>query len=205
MYIPDTINELGMAEAFQLYRDRLRWHVYPVDSPQDEKSDFPGKKPSIRAWWNHSPNQWDVDKFFGKTGHTHNIGVAPRDGVQFIDLDSKQDQGASVRAWLSAHPELGGIPRHDRRNGCHLIVRCPDLPEWKKSATGRPCYEPVQANLSEHVSAALYHSSHTNVVLPPSVHRDGGTYSWSVCGDIPEVSWGMVAEKLRVQAAEGSA
>ena len=51
--IPETVNELGMAEAFRFYRDVLKLHVYPVDGTWSKKAD-PGKKPSVHTWWSYN-------------------------------------------------------------------------------------------------------------------------------------------------------
>ena len=63
------------------------------------------------------------------------------------------------------------------------MYRCRDLPEWKHP-NGRPYHETLKSQISRAVSAELFHSDHSNVVLPPSVHAlDGFVYRWKTFGE----------------------
>ena len=117
--IPVTLNKLSMAEAFRFYRDELKLHVYPVDGPWSKKAD-PGKKPSVKAWWNYDPKECDVEQYF-RPQRCHNIGVCPTGKLYIVDLDSKTDQGKSVYEFIASKPALAKIPRHRTRGGCHLV------------------------------------------------------------------------------------
>jgi hypothetical protein len=88
------VNDLSRGDAFRHYRDELKWHVYPVDSPESKKEGA-GKKPSITKPWEYDPHDCDVSKWFNGSG-CHNIGFAPRNGIVPVDLDSKAvREGAS--------------------------------------------------------------------------------------------------------------
>jgi Bifunctional DNA primase/polymerase, N-terminal len=183
--IPVTLNEFSMAEAFRFYRDELKLHVYPVDGHWSDKPD-PGKKPSVKAWWNYDPKECDVAEFF-KPQRCHNIGVCPTRGLIVLDLDSKPDEGKSVYEFLASRPNLAGIPRHRTRGGCHLVFFCDDLPEIK-GPRGGPYEKPLVSQLSDAVTAELYHSNHSNIVFPPSTHPTMFKYEWDVTGEIPTIS-----------------
>ena len=58
-----------------------------------------------------------------------NIGVAPKNGLVLIDLDSKSDNGVSVRRFLDDHSELDQVPQHRSSAGGHLVATCPNLPQ----------------------------------------------------------------------------
>ena len=186
MCIPDTINELSMAEAFRFYRDELKLHVYPVDGTWSKRS-APGKKPTVGAWWDYDPNDCDPERFFNGS-KCHNIGFAPKNHVIAIDLDSKPDKGESVRRFLGEHPDRIRGPYHETNGGAHILFICPDIPQMSK-LDGKPLLEPLKARVCEGVDAELFHSDHSNVVLPPSLHIQGCVYRWKTFGEIPVVSW----------------
>jgi Bifunctional DNA primase/polymerase, N-terminal len=199
MIISPGVSDLSMAEAFRYYRDELGWQVYPVDGPWAKKD--PGKKPSVSQFWNYDPHGCDGTKWFNGSS-CHNIGFAPRDKVVVVDLDSKPDQGKSVEQFLAERGELTGTPWHRTRGGIHLVYRCRDLPQWKHS-NGRPYHERLTNKLSENVSAELFHSDHSNVVLPPSVHAvDGSVYRWGNFGEFLEVSWQWLQENYGFTGAQ---
>ena len=186
MCIPDTINELSMAEAFRFYRGDLNLHVFPVDGPWSKKPD-PGKRPSVKARWDYDPHDCDMGRFFS-TSNCHNIGLAPKNSIAAIDLDSKPDKGESVRRFLAEHPDCARGPYHETNGGAHLLFICRNMPKMVKS-DGGPLLEPLKAKVCEGVDAELFHSDHSNLVLPPSIHIQGSVYRWKTFGEIPEVSW----------------
>ena len=190
--IPETVNELGMAEAFRFYRDELKLHVYPVDGPWSKKAD-PGKKPSVKAWWNYDPKECGVAEFF-KPQRCHNIGVCPTKHLYIVDLDSKTDQGESIYEFIAEHKELAAIPRHRTRGGCHLVFFCDDVPPIRKPRSNKPYDKPLFSKLSDTVGAEFYHSDHQNVVFPSSIHPTMFKYVWEVTGAIPTVSWQRIVE-----------
>jgi hypothetical protein len=184
--VSETVNGLSMADAFRYYRDELKWHVYPADGPESKKEGA-GKKPSVTKPWEYDPQDCDGTKWFNGSG-CHNIGFAPRDRVVVVDLDSKPDQGKSVEAFLAERQELMGTPWHRTRGGVHLVYRCRDLPEWKHP-NGLSYHDTLKSQISTAVSAELFHSDHSNVVLPPSVHAvDGFVYRWENFGEIADVA-----------------
>jgi DNA polymerase-1 len=184
---PDDLNNLLMADAYCFYRDDLCWHDLPVHPPWAKVKD-PGKQPAVRKWWDFDPHDCNLDKYFNND-HPYNIGLAPTNGVVVVDLDSKPDQGASVQALLNERSDLAATPRHATRNGAHLVYICSDLPQFSYP-NGSPYYKALTVGITSQVTAELFHSNHTNVVLPPSRHKlDDFIYHWTVFGEIPVVTW----------------
>jgi Bifunctional DNA primase/polymerase, N-terminal len=186
MLIPPEIVNFSPAEAYKFYRDSLGWQVYPVHPP-GSKCKYPGKQPAVEAWWNYDPQDCDVDRWF-QNGHPHNIGVAPKGGLAFIDLDSKADKGASVQEFLAEHSELENIPRHKTAGGAHLVMVCTDVPRWK-AANGKPYQGKVCGQINERVSSEIFYCDHQNLVLPPSKHPSGISYAWDRFGDSEKWPW----------------
>jgi DNA polymerase I-like protein with 3'-5' exonuclease and polymerase domains len=206
LIVPNKLHGLSQERSFLVYRDELRWPVYPVTPPEADVKDA-GKQPAIREWWNYNPYDCNLGRFFRRK-RPYNIGVCPIRPLIFVDLDSKPDKGASVREWLSAHPELNKFPRHVSRGGVHLVMVCEDLPTFLDKH-GSPYHEKLTSWLSEKVSAELFHSSHSNIVLPCSRHpvRDNETdayfvYAWTHFGEIPHVTWQWLQDTFGFKAPE---
>jgi Bifunctional DNA primase/polymerase, N-terminal len=184
-----------------------------VDPPQNEGQtralgSVPAEKrvevwERANEWWKSDPQDFDTAKWF-KGSRCYNIGFAPRDNVVVVDLDSKPDQGRSVKAFRAERSELKGTPLHRTRGGVHLVFRCLDLPQWKHS-NGRPYYERLESQVSKAVSAELFHSDHSNVVLPPSIHAlDDFVYRWETFGEFREVSWRWLQENFGFESPQQS-
>jgi DNA polymerase I-like protein with 3'-5' exonuclease and polymerase domains len=184
--LPD-LGTLAHAASYRFYRDELTWHNYPV-YPPSAKVKNPGKQPAVKAWWNFNPHDCDIDRWFNPK-RPYNIGVAPKNGLVLVDLDSKVDKGASVQAYLHKRPELSNTPTHISRGGVHKVYLCPDLPKFAYP-NGKPYHERLIAQITPRVTAELYHSDHSNVVLPPSQHAiDGFIYAWIIFGEVQVVTW----------------
>src|SRR5215469_2695110 len=203
--IPSDINSLSMADAFICYRD-MGLKVYPVHPPWAEVKDA-GKQPAVKKWWELDPFGCNIEKYF-KSGRPYNIGACPQPPVYFIDLDSKPDKGVRVREYIASKPELQNFPRHASRGGEHLILICEDLPVFLDEH-GNRYMAPLRAQLTDKVSAELFYSSHSNLVLPCSLHplRDDVSdpyfvYSWTHTGEIPAVSWQWLQDTFGFKAPE---
>ena len=216
MRIPENINSLSLADAFTCYRD-LGLRVYPVYPPDAKTTKNKplvdaGKHPAVKEWWNYDPYDCDLRKYFGQNGSSFNIGTCPEPPILWVDLDSKPDKGASVLEWLAAHPELDNVPRHITRGGVHLMFLCDDLPRFLDEK-GKPYFERLGAQLTDKVTAELFHSSHTNVVLPCSRHpvRDSESdpyfiYAWdSIDHEVPNITWKWLQEEFGFRAPEPKA
>jgi DNA polymerase I-like protein with 3'-5' exonuclease and polymerase domains len=187
LIIPETVKGLSMLDAFRFYRDELKWQVYPVHPPWAKVTD-PGKQPAVRKWWAYDAHDCDVATRF-KAGHPYNIGLAPKVPLIIADLDDKANCGKGVAEFLLSKPEINQTPRHLSRNGAHLVFLCPDLPSWAKS-NGKPHMDALRVKINETVTAELFYSDHSNVIVPPSRHPlDDFVYAWSVFGEIPVVDW----------------
>jgi DNA polymerase I-like protein with 3'-5' exonuclease and polymerase domains len=183
---PEDLNNLLMVDAYCFYRD-LGWHDLPVYPPWAKVKD-PGKQPAFEKWWDVNPHDCNLDKYFNNE-RPYNIGLAPTNGVVVVDLDSKPDKGVNVQALLNERPDLAAAPRHATRNGAHLVYSCSDLPPFTHP-NGWPYHKALMVEITPQVTAELFHSNHTNVVLPPSRHKDDDfIYRWIVFGEIPVVTW----------------
>lgn len=176
-------------DAAKYYRDKLGWAVHPLNGPNEGKGKEPGKKPKLKGYpkwtWQQATDQMLGEYFSGDS--VSNLGVVVRPPFVVVDLDSKVDQGASVKAWLERQPHLAPVPRERTANGAHLHFVCHDLPAFKK-ANGKPHVGVISAAIEPQVNAELFFDGN-NIVVSPSVHPTGVRYEWVVTGPLPEVSW----------------
>ena len=196
--IPSDIHTLDRLAAAQFYASTLGWAIHPLLPPDRGDHHERGKKPLLKGWRNHTASEISPDfltKYFGN-GSTHNIGCVVRAPFVHVDLDSKPDAGASVMAWLANQPDLATVPRERTGGGAHLAFICRDIPEEVMKAKKAPTCQ-----INDAVSAELYLDG-LNLVLSPSVHKSGHTYSWEVTGDIPEVSWHQLCRWFGFAAPE---
>jgi DNA polymerase-1 len=196
--IPPNINTLDRLSAVQFYAGTLGWAIHPLLAPDRGEPQERGKKPILKGWRGHNASEITPDfltKYFAN-GSTHNIGCVVRAPFVHVDLDSKPDAGASVMAWLATQPELAAVPRERTGGGAHLAFICRDIPEDVMKAKKAPTCQ-----INDKVSAELYLDG-LNLVLSPSVHKSGHTYSWEVTGDIPEVSWNNLCRWFGFAAPE---
>ncbi len=188
---PDPFNSIRSAAAF--YRDQCDWIVHPLHGPNEGIEKERGKKPKLRGWKELGLFDCDVaflEKHFG--GKTPaNLGVVIQAPHIVIDLDSKKDNGESVRQWLADQPGLETWPREGTAGGVHLHILCEDVPAETIEAAGRN--QKLTATLGEGVTAEIFFGG--NVVVAPSVHKSGHRYQWEVTGEIPCIPWTKL-EKL---------
>jgi hypothetical protein len=192
-----------MMDAYRLYRDELGLQVYPCYPPIAHVKD-PGKSPAVSAWWEYNSTLCNLEKYFSQpNGKSHNIGCCPKNGLGWIDLDSKPDKGQSVACYLEEHPELAKFPRNITRGGAHLVFICPDFPHWVNQS-GRPFKTALAANLTDEITAELFHCDRQNIILPPSIHAaDGFIYTWIIIGEVPVISWAELQKLFHFVEPEG--
>lgn len=183
--IPANINLWSRREAALFYFRHLGWAIHHLHAFDQGTEKQKGKKPFLPDWPRRTAahvKRSYIDSHFGGDSQ-FNLGVVVRPPFVAVDLDSKEDNGESVRAWLASQPELAAVPRERTGGGAHLHFRCPDLPE-----TVLTHGKAIATKLSETVMAELY-SNGLNLVLSPSIHKTGHVYTWEVTGQIPEVRW----------------
>ena len=185
---------LARNDAAKFYRDHLGWAIHPLYGPHKGPDRLRGKKPELKGWRDWRAEQLTdemVEKFFGAFGAS-NLGCVVQAPHVCVDLDSKSDQGASVMAWLSAQPDLAAVPRERTGGGVHLHFICRDLPAFRNK-NGDPYDKALAAQISDKVTAELFFQG-CNLVISPSQHASGHTYTWEVGGDLPEVTWAQLKE-----------
>lgn len=174
MRIPAEINQWDKSQTVDYYIDTLGLTLVPL-KPRTKELLYNEAK-AMRL----TPEELRKD-----LGNGSNIGLYPGGDLVAIDLDSKADQGESVRRFLAAAgPRVQSIPRERTQGGVHLHLRIRDLPEFpgvRKLVNGK---------ITSKVSGEMFFHSQSCIVISPSVHESGHIYSWEVFGDIPIWSWG---------------
>ena len=187
--IPEGVHSWDRLRAASFYHQQLGWAVHPLVPPDRGDEKERGKKPCSKGWRDHKAADVTPEDLYEvfSSRTPYNLGVVVRPPFIAVDLDSKPDSGASVRAWIEAHPALAAVPRERTGGGAHLHFICRDLPEGVLKSR-----KALTSQLTHQVSAELYFNG-LNLVLSPSVHKSGHRYTWEVTGPIPEVRW----EQLR--------
>jgi DNA polymerase I-like protein with 3'-5' exonuclease and polymerase domains len=196
--IPESINAWDRLGAASFYLKHLGWAVHHLQPPHRGDEKERGKKPCSKGWRDHKAadvTPEDIQEVFSSRT-PYNLGVVVRPPFVAVDLDSKPDSGASVRAWLASRPEFAAVPRERTGGGAHLHFICRDLPEGVLKSK-----KAVTCQIHEKVSAELYFDG-LNLVLSPSVHKSGHRYTWEVTGPIPEVSWEQLRQWFGFEAPE---
>jgi hypothetical protein len=196
MTIPAEINTLSKLQAAEFYHGSLGWAVHPLYPPSRG-----GKRPVMENWTNWTADQVEpvlIDESWAK--NICNIGVVVRPPFVVVDLDSKKDSGASVQRWLSKNCSLDSVPRERTAGGVHLHFQVPDLPTFKNSY-GKVHRQALQAKLNSDVNAELFFDG-TTVVISPSVHEKGCTYTWEQTGQIPTWNWDHLKQVFGFQEPE---
>lgn len=189
LFIPNSIPSNRLVAA-KFYRDILGLAVHPLHGPADKNvpEKARGKKPLRSGWKTWTTDQATDDvlgSYFGD-GIDANIGIVVRAPHVVVDLDSKPDKGASVRAWLATQSHLASVPREKTAGGAHLHFVCHDLPAMTRN--GKAFEKALTLAVSDDVMAELYFDG-LNVAIAPSIHASGVQYEWEVTGDIPAVTW----------------
>jgi putative DNA primase/helicase len=189
--IPSTppADRLGAA---RLLRD-LGLVVHPLYGPHEGQDKERGKRPRLKGYrkaeFRGLTEDQDLVRYFGN-GRISNVGVVVRPPHVIVDLDSKPDKGASVRRWLESRKDLAHVPREETAGGAHLHFICKDAPHIHKGV--------VKAQVNQDVSVEIF-TGPANVVVSPSQHPSGKTYSWTATGAVPEVSWKFLTEVFHVE------
>jgi len=196
--IPQDINDYDKHRAAKFYFEELGWAVQPLYAPDKGTELEKGKKPLLKGWKSHTTAEIEpefFDKYFSPAS-TNNIGCVVRAPFVVVDLDSKPDKGASVRAWLEGQSDLATVPRERTGGGAHLFFICHDIPEEVLQAG-----EALAIDINDKVQAELF-SNGLNIVLSPSIHKWGHQYHWEVTGEIQAVKWADLCRWFGFQTPE---
>ena len=196
MTVPDNLptDLLGAERTLR----GLGWITHPLLGPEEGDPKERGKKPRFVGYnaldYKGLASDSHAAKFF-TNGKPSNLGVAVRKPHVIVDLDSKSDKGASVRAWLAGQPELKSWPRERTGGGVHLHCVCEDSPTLPGGK--------AEVKLSDKVTAEIFVGPH-NVVVSPSVHPSGITYEWEQKGPLPKVVWKTLVEIFNISAKQAN-
>ena len=186
--IPSSFSKDRLAAATH-YHTEFDWAIHALFGP-NESVNSPGKQPVNKKGWRKWTTEQVTDEYlqehFGN-GKVRNVGCVIRPPHVVVDLDSKADDGASVREWLAQIPELENVPRERTGGGAHLHFICRDLPVFR-NPKGKLYGKALPKQLNEKVGAELFFNG-LNIVLAPSKHPSGHTYYWEVTGELPTVTW----------------
>ena len=170
----------------------LGWITHPLLGPNEGDPKERGKKPRFSGYnrpdYKGLTSDSHAAKFFAN-GTPSNLGVAVRKPHVIVDLDSKPDNGASVREWLAGQKELESWPREKTGGGVHLHCVCEDSPTLSGGK--------AEVAISDTVTAEIFVGPH-NVVVSPSVHPSGATYEWERKGPLPKVAWKTLVEIFKI-------
>lgn len=141
------------------YYASIGWHVFPL--VPGTKSPFKDSKGSseattdlnrIDAWWSANPDA--------------NIGTRPSAGGLYVyDVDPRNGGAESHAALQAQHGVVGSLLRVDSPGGgFHNYFSAPKREDARYSAAPAPGIDGKYNGYA---------------VLPPSIHPNGGTYSWA--------------------------
>ena len=118
--IPKKFPQDRLAAA-RLYHGQFGWAVHALFGPK-ERVNSPGKQPVNKKGWPKWTAEQVTDEYlqehFG-SGSARNVGCVIRPPHVVVDLDSKADDGASVREWLDQQSALQNVPRERTGGGAH--------------------------------------------------------------------------------------
>jgi len=163
--------------------------VFPLHPPGSGTGRKDGKVPAIKGYRDLKPDWSDSAMRYRHWGGANpcNLGILLPPQHVVVDLDSKSDNGASVRKWADLQPELKEVLQVSTRGGQHIYFRCPDLPTILKP-DGTPRGTPLRSTLPGDVGAELFVSG-MHITVPPSRRECGFVYGWVGCGEPSVISW----------------
>lgn len=194
--IRSDINSLDLLAAARYYRDELGWTVHALYGPSRGPDRERGKRPWHKNWKLRTPDDATdayLLKHFGN-GQQNNLGKVNQLPEITIDLDSKQDQGASAVKWDADTQEFQQVPCERTAGGLHLHVFCHDVPPEALAVAGKE--QKLKGKLNEAVDYELFFGG--NIVLAPSTHKSGHRYTWIRTGPIPEVKWETIQKVFNI-------
>ena len=129
--IPNNFPKDRLAAA-RLYHSQFNWAIHALCG-SEERVEAPGKQPVNKGWDKWTTEQVNAEYLQEQFGNAEvrNVGCVVRRPHVVIDLDSKPDEGASVREWLAQQTELQNVPRERTGGGAHLHFICQDLPVFR--------------------------------------------------------------------------
>lgn len=166
-------------EIWQAFRDYalIKLPVIPLCPPDHAKinenhvtkCNTPGKRPLITGWTEATPPDVQQISSWEKQNPNANIGLVLGDasGLVAIDIDGvggeeilkEWSQGELPDTWEFTTPN----------NGRRLIYKIPEGMTLKKASKADPT--------KKHTECALMGQG-SQTVMPPSVHANGGIYTW---------------------------
>ena len=198
--IPADINSLDRLAAARFYHGTLRWAVHPLAATRQ------GRRK--RAW--QEAGAQGLAQPCRLRGDAGNAGPVVRSGCQtqhrLRGAPAVRPRRSRLETGLRrVGQDMAGIEA-GTFGGAHANARAAARISSSSATTSRPrCSsrrKPRPRRINDAVTAELYFDG-LNIVLSPSVHKSGHTYSWEVTGDIPEVKWERLCQMVRLHRARG--
>lgn len=112
--IPGHFTE-SVAEAADFYHS-IGLAIHPCNRHDQGRPGEQGKKPCSKRWMEITASDYTpaMRREYFEGSKPQNIGCVVRRPLVLVDLDSKQDKGASVAAWLETHRRRLALPLRPR-------------------------------------------------------------------------------------------
>ena len=162
-------DELNVSQTAQVLKDR-GYHVHPLCSP-NHACGSPGKVPHIRNW--DSCTQEQADTFFPEGQHSGNLGVRVDHPLLVVDIDVK-DEGDGLAQFIDIVGNGYSPTVKTPSGGFHYWFRVPDD---EKIFCNRKLDTLIDTR-SDGYNKKGERARRGQVVVPPSIHKNGGQYSW---------------------------
>jgi DNA polymerase I-like protein with 3'-5' exonuclease and polymerase domains len=133
---------------------------------------------------------------FQGPGSRDNVGLVPRAPNVLLDVDDHSDPNHhGLRVFEVRHPEFyGDTLRHPTGDGIHVQLHCEDVPEGQ---------EKIEIpNYLGCVNVEIFVGDGENVIIPPSVHKNGTPYAFQGSQALT-IKWAELLQTFNYEPSAG--